>query len=186
MPRPLRIIDADSYYHITNRGTNKQEVFHDREDYVLFERLFEKIVNSYDLNIFNHSLMPNHTHIITRSNDQLLSEAMHDLFNIYTKYHHKKYQNSGCLWQGRFRSNLIKDDHHLYAAGLYIELNPVRAGLVRSPLDWEFSSCQHYCGMKEKSFITDNPLYPNLGITQQERQAKYLSALKSHYPDMMF
>jgi len=102
-----------------------------------------------------------------------LPKLMQGINLSYTLCYKKKYKFTGSLWQGRYKSIVIEKDEYLLECGRYIERNPVRAGIVKDPKDYEFSSFKFYsCGM-ESDIITEDILYKDLGQDMHERQAKY-------------
>ena len=91
----------------------------------------------------------------------------------YFYYYRKKYTYCGHLWQGRFKSKIIDNEDYFIQCGKYIELNPIRAGIVSLPEQYKFSSYHYYAFGKEDAIITQNPLYQALGIRQKQRQYAY-------------
>ncbi len=144
MARQNRIIASEFPYHVTQRGNNKSLTFLCDDDYVKYLSLLEKYKNIYSLEIYDYSLMPNHIHLecVPRKIESL-SKTLQLCQMCYAQYFNKKYQHIGHLWQSRFFSCLL-DQNHLYNISKYIETNPVRAGLVKKAEDWPWSSARDH------------------------------------------
>jgi len=125
--------------------------------------------------------MPNHVHFLICPNECELSAAMQTLFVRYAKYYNARYERSGHVWQERFRTTPVLTDRHLIACGAYIEMNPVRAKLVRDPLSWTYSSIHHYVHAVDDPLVTRNMFYGELGSNDEERAAAYVEFLKDLY-----
>jgi len=146
MPRTARIVVPDLPYHITQRGNYRQDVFQDNEDRLSYLSWIDEYSKKYQLSIFAYCLMDNHVHfiVIPRKEDSLAK-----VFSIshmqYSQYFNKKKKVSGHLWQGRFYS-CVMDEDYLLTALRYVERNPVRAGIVRKPWRWKWSSAGEHVG----------------------------------------
>jgi len=118
--------------------------------------------------------MPNHVHFLVSPQDQTgLARMMQWIGRHYVPYFNAKYQRSGTLWHGRYRATIVEPGQYLLPCGRYIELNPVRAGLVSTPAEYPWSSYAHHAGTKPDPIITDHPLYWALGNTPFDREAAY-------------
>lgn len=148
-------------------------VFRDDADYRIYLDLLDELVADSCVSLFHYALMPNHIHLLLRPDDDGISSFMQQLQNRYAKYHRRIRNHTGHLWQGRFKHKHIVDDVYLYAVGNYIEMNPVRAGLVVEPAHWLYSSFRHYAFGETIRLITEDPLYLGLGKSDEERQATY-------------
>ncbi|MDP3052226.1 MAG: transposase [bacterium] len=178
MPRPLRITIPNIFFHILNRGNNRQAVFRDEEDFIYFLRLLKRYKKELRFRLFHFCLMPNHIHFVLEPTiEGSLSKILLKLTLAYTRYFNKKYQGVGHVWQGRFKSSLIDKENYFIWCGLYTELNPVRAMLVVKPEDWKWSSYRFYAlGEKDcliGELIDPDPYYLDLGEDQYYRQTKY-------------
>jgi putative transposase len=119
--------------------------------------------------------MNTHIHIILNLNpDSTLSKFMKQLNLMYFHYYRKKYGYFGHFWQDRFKSNIIDKDSYLLQCGKYIELNPVRAGIVNHPEEYLFSSYNCYSNSKSDELITLSPAYLGLSDSAQARQKQYI------------
>jgi REP element-mobilizing transposase RayT len=157
---PRRDIDlcAGEYYHLYNRGNNRQRVFYERENYVFFLRkVCEYLVPTLD--IAAYCLMPTHYHLLVLVKQDsrpskapeisAVSRAMQRFSISYTKAMNKRYDRVGALFQGAFRAEHVDDNAYLVHLSRYIHLNPVSAGLVPCAENWEFSSYRDYIGLRE-------------------------------------
>lgn len=187
MPRVARLIFDEAIWHIFNRGNGKQIVFHDDEDFEHFIYILAYYKAQYGFKLYHHCLMPNHFHLGPEVKEgKILPKVMHDISQTYTKYHHEKYQTVGYLWQGRYKNMIVeKGDYHQKLGG-YIERNPVRAGLVKDPADWKWSSYRFYAfgepmrvkikiGEEKRwvDLVDEDPLYQEFGQSPAERQKNY-------------
>ncbi len=140
MPRTARIVVPNLPYHITQRGNYRQDIFQDNEDRLNYLSWINDYSKKYKLSIFAYCLMDNHVHFIVIPREE---DSLAKVFSIshmrYSQYFNKKKKASGHLWQGRFYSCVL-DEGYLLAALRYVERNPVRAGIVRKPWRWKWSS----------------------------------------------
>lgn len=179
MPRPLRIIVPNIPFHVLNRGNNRQTVFKDEEDFLHFLKLLKRYKKEQLFKLYHFCLMPNHTHfMIEPTVEGSLSKIMLKLTLAYTRHFNKKYHGVGHVWQGRYKSSLIDKERYFIWCGLYNELNPVRAGLVKHPKDWRWSSFNFYASNQTDPLIDNlidlDPYYLELGSNPEERRLIYL------------
>ena len=163
MPRIARVVAVDYPHHITQRGNNKAVVFFDDEDRLYYCETLTKFSKKYQLEIWAYCLMGNHIHLLAvpRKTDSLAKGI--GLTNlVYTQYLNRKLNNSGRVWQNRFFSCLINRDEYLWAVARYIEMNPVKAGLVNNPGEYFWSSAQpHLDGRKDEILSKEEWLMPD-------------------------
>jgi len=153
MARLNRSTVAEFPHHVTQRGNGRRLVFLDDQDRRIFLRRLKEACERYDLQILSYCLMDNHFHLIPVPNEaSALSSAMHALLGPYAMYFNHKHGITGHLWQGRFYSCVL-DEPHLWEAIRYVELNPVRAGLVRKAEDYPWSSAQSHCGLRQDALL---------------------------------
>jgi REP element-mobilizing transposase RayT len=124
------------------RGTNKQEIFRDETDFTRYLMYLEKYRKKIETEVFCFVLMPNHIHFILRSKDG--SKFMHLLQTGYSVYFNRKYEHQGHVFQGRFENKPVMDDVYLLYLSKYIHMNPVKAGLVKNPDEYSWSSYRTY------------------------------------------
>lgn len=174
MPRIFRILPQEGVFHVLTRGNNRQVVFLDGKDYQQYLDLLKKYKEEHKFRLYHYCLMPNHVHLILETTvESNLSKLMKQLNLSYLYHFRKRYSYYGHLWQGRFKSILIEKDKYLMVCGRYIELNPVRAKIVKEPEDYRWSSYKRYaCGQRD-NLIDLDPLYQDLGRTDKERRQRY-------------
>lgn len=132
---------AGQYYHVYNRGTNRQPIFASEENYRFLMRRVKQFLPLYSIRIVAYSLMPNHYHFLVEvDKDGSLSPFFQRLFNSYSQAFNRQQNRTGTLFEGRAKSILINKSDYVYALVRYIHLNPVVAGLVGTPEDWHFSN----------------------------------------------
>ena len=141
MPRGARILLTNMYYHIINRGNQKQSIFLAEHDFRKYLEILKHYKKKYAFKLFGYCLMPNHVHLILHpKHPDELAIFMQGLTQAYTIWFNKKYRKVGHLWQGRFKSMLIHKDNYFLDCVYYVECNPVRAELSLSPNDYTWSS----------------------------------------------
>lgn len=172
MPRLARRVLINYPHHITQRGNNKREVFLDEEDHLRYMKLFDIASQRYGLEILSYCLMPNHVHFVAipRSADSM-GKTFLTVNTHYSSYFNQKYGLVGHLWQQRYFSCIL-DEAHLYAAIRYVELNPIRSGLVETPERWRWSSCR---GNMKTGISEIQLIDTRLWITDYERWSDYLA-----------
>ena len=140
MPRIARTLADNQIYHIINRGNCRESVFHDNYDYEKFLRLLIESKEIYALKIYAYCLMPNHFHLVIYTKyANFLSQAMHWISSSYVRYYNKRYNLSGHLWQGRYKSFIVQEDTYLLVLLKYVEVNPKRARIVKDCIDYKYS-----------------------------------------------
>jgi len=176
MPRNSRKnqIQDSLTYHIYNRGNAKLDVFHEDDDFTNFIYRVSKYKKKYDLEIFHWSLMDNHFHMsCSIKKPEQLSKCMGAIQQSYVQYHHKKWKSAGKLWQGRFVSQPVQKEKYLYECGRYIERNPMKAGIVKYPWEYKWSSCRFYVNNKPDLLTTPNPEYESFGGNDRDKVEAY-------------
>ena len=168
MPRRETTFLPDHYYHIYNRGNNRQAIFFEAENYLFFlRRLHQYLCPLIDM--LAYCLMPTHYHLLIRiktsevsqtSEVLTVSKAMMKLSVSYTKAINARFQRVGVLFQGAFQAKQITDDSHLLHLCRYIHANPVKDGLVASPEDWPYSNYLEWIEQRagklvDREFIQD-------------------------------
>jgi putative transposase len=132
---------AGQYYHIYNRGVDRQLIFASEENYRFLLRRVRQFLPLYPIRIIAYSLMPNHYHFLAGvDKDGSLSPFFQRLFNSYAQAFNRQQHRTGTLFEGRPKNILIDSSDYVYALVRYIHLNPVVAGLVNTPEDWHFSN----------------------------------------------
>lgn len=174
MARLPRISPADVPVHIIQRGNNRQVCFAADEDYGAYVGWLTEYAKKYRVDVHAWILMSNHVHLLcTPREGGSPSLLMQSLGRRYVRYFNHKYQRSGTLWEGRYKSCLIQEELYLLEVYRYIELNPVRAGLVADPGDYRWSSYQVNGLGRKYGLCTPHHLYHALGVNSVERRAAY-------------
>lgn len=140
MVRALRIQYPGAWYHLLSRGNARQQVFLGDSDYHRFLDLLGETCVRFEWNCSAHCLMPNHYHLLVRTEHANLSLGMRHLNGVFTQRYNKSHRRVGHVFQGRFKALLIQDEQYLVELVRYIVLNPVRAKLVESPGAWHWSA----------------------------------------------
>jgi len=159
MPRTARIIVPHVPHHIVQRGNNRQNVFWEREDFLKYCGWMNRYAGQYRVDILAYCLMINHVHFIAEPEDETgLSRLLNTLHMRYAQYQNAKRNRSGHLWQGRFVSYPMDRDWLLQAAA-YVELDPVKAGMVKRAWDYRWSSVHaHLSGVDRQDIIQPEKL----------------------------
>lgn len=140
-----QILYDGCYAHIYSRAMDECFIFDGPSDFEYFKSLLKDTKRRYRYRIHHYCLMHTHYHLaISLEKVELFAKAMKEIKRLYVNRFHKELRGRGPLWWGRYGSQLIEDERYLYACGLYIENNPVKAGMVASPADWPYSSSRHY------------------------------------------
>jgi len=150
MARPLRIEIADGIYHVTSRGIERRSIARDDVDRGRWTDLLGKMATRRRWRVYAWALMSNHFHLFFRAPDGDVSAGLHDLNSAYVTSFNRRHGRSGPLFQGRFKGILIDDEFHRWELNRYIDLNPVRAGIVADPARYRWGSCQYYFGGRHR------------------------------------
>ncbi len=180
MPRRARLAIANVAWHIIQRGNNRSVCFFSEQDYLYYLHQLAQLSGQHGCAIHAYCLMTNHIHILLTPEGAIgPSLMMKHLGQRYTQHINRKYQRSGTLWEGRFKSCLAQDEHYTLNCYRYIELNPVRANITKCPGDYRWSSFSHNGEGVENALITPHRNYLNLGSNALERQSTYRSLVES-------
>ena len=174
MARLPRLTVPGYPHHIIQRGNNRQAIFTDKADYDQLLELIELNAKKHGVAIHAYVLMSNHLHLLaTPGTAEGIPQLMQAVGRSYVRYFNDRHGRSGTLWEGRYKSTLVQAERYLLACMVYIDLNPVRAGLVADPGDYPWSSHAHYIGRRTDRLVTPHPLYWELGNTPFARDAAY-------------
>ena len=174
MPRKPRFYLPGVPVHIVQRGHSREAVFFEDGDYSAYLNWLGEAAERYSCAIHAYVLMTNHVHILaTPKTDDGITRLMQYTGRHYVPYINHTYGTSGSIWEGRYKASLIEDDHYLLTCMRYIELNPVRANMVKSPAHYRWSSYRCNAQAKEDELITAHPLYTDLGRTKAARSDAY-------------
>lgn len=151
MSRSLRIEYPGAFYHIMQRGIEKRDIFVSDKDKEKFLSYFELAHKTYTVNFHSYILMNNHYHLILETPLGNLSKVMHYLNTSYAVYFNSKYKRVGPVYQGRFKAILVEQDEYLHYLSRYIHLNSIRAGMVKSPEEYRWSSYRYFMLAQKQS-----------------------------------
>ena len=156
MARQLRIEYPGAFYHVTSRGNEQKEIFRSKKDREQFLHYLETAKERYVAVIHSYCLMNNHYHLLLETPTGNLSQVMRHINGAYTTYFNVKRKRFGHLFQGRYKAILVDADEYAKELSRYIHLNPVRAGIVIRPEEYEWSSYRNYIGNRTSTWlITD-------------------------------
>lgn len=183
----VKVYAEDSYYHIYNRGVNRQDIFLTDYDYTVFINLFKRYLSKEpvldfkkreypwlynDLKLLAFCLMPNHYHLlIFQMSPTAMTKLLQGVSTSYTMYFNKKYKRVGPLFQDIFKASRISNDAYLEHISRYIHLNPEHY------VDWEYSSLPYYLGKKKADWLDPTAI---LGMFKNSSYPKFLSDFKDH------
>jgi putative transposase len=180
MARLPRLTVPGYPHHIIQRGNNRQPIFADRADYELLLGLIDEHARKQQVAIHAYVLMSNHFHLLaTPETAAGIPQMMQAIGRRYVRNYNLRYARSGTLWEGRYRSTLIQAERYLLACMVYIDLNPVRAGMVADPAEYAWSSHQHYIGRRADRLVTPHALYWELGNTPFARDQAYAELVRA-------
>ena len=158
MARLARVVVEGVAHHVTQRGNRRQPVFFSDDDYRAYRRLLAEGCAAAGVAVWAYCLMPNHVHLVlVPSSADGLRAALGETHRRYTRMVNLREGWRGYLWQGRFAS-VAMDEPHLLAAARYVELNPVRARLVKRPEQWPWSSARAHLAGRDDALVSAAPL----------------------------
>jgi putative transposase len=179
MARLARFFIKDQPQHIIQRGNNKDVIFAHEADYQSYLEYLAEAAEANELKIHAYVLMTNHVHLLASPlHEQSIPKTLQSLGRRYVQYFNRSYGRTGTLWEGRYRATLIDSDQYLFACMRYIELNPIRANMVRHPKNYPWSSYHHNANGKADALLTPHNLYLSLSKDEANRQAKYAALFK--------
>ena len=146
MSRPLRIEFPGAIYHVTSRGDRREVIFEDDDDRHCFLEVVSQAMRRFDAVALAYCLMDNHYHIVIHTRRANLSRLMRQINGVYTQACNRRHQRVGHLFQGRFKAILVDQDAYMLEVCRYVDLNPVRAKMVRTPANWPWSSYTAHTG----------------------------------------
>lgn len=174
MARQPRFILPGQPQHVIQRGNNKQAIFATIRDYEFYLEKLMQAAEEHDCQVHAYVLMTNHVHLlVSPARTESLGKMMQMLGRYYVQYFNFNYQRTGTLWEGRYKSSLISSEQYLFTCMRYIELNPLRAGMVDDPSKYCWSSYHHNALGKAESLIQPHLDYLKLGKTPVEQQKNY-------------
>ena len=166
--------------HVIQRGNNRQAIFFHDEDHALYRAWLAEAAADYGCAVHAYVLMTNHVHLlVTPRTAASVPRTMQSLGRRYVRHINMTYQRTGTLWEGRYRAAPIDSEAWLLACSRYIELNPVRARMVRHPRDYRWSSYRALAAGAADPVLTLHDLYQGLGRTPADRQSAYRALFRT-------
>ena len=180
MARQPRLTVAAYPHHVIQRGNDRQDIVRDDADRARLLALWQEHAQTFRVAIHAWVIMDNHFHLLlTPETDEGLPQMMQAVGRAYVRYFNLRHQRTGTLWEGRYRSNLIESERYLLACMVYIDLNPVRAGMVAQAADFPWSSHRHCIGQVSDKTVTPHALFWGLGNTPFAREAAYAELVQA-------
>ncbi len=174
MARPLRIEFPGAVYHITSRGNARQLIFQTDTDKLKFFDVLNVVVKRFNWFCHSYCLMDNHYHLIIETPEGNISRGMRQLNGVYTQSFNRRHKRVGHLFQGRFKAILVDKDSYLLRLCRYVVLNPVRAGLVKKPEEWAWSSFKATIGKtRSPFFLTTDWILSQFGSGRRRAISEY-------------
>lgn len=160
--------------HVIQRGNNRQAIFAQESDYAAYVDWLNEAARQHRLAIHAYVLMTNHVHLlVTPEQQDSIGKTLQSVGRRYVQYFNYTYGRTGTLWEGRYRATVVDAEPYLLTCSRYIELNPVRAGLVKSPAHYRYASYRHNAQGRPDPLITEHEVYRRLGRSRHSRRAAY-------------
>jgi REP element-mobilizing transposase RayT len=174
MARPLRLEFRGALYHVTSRGDGQEAIYRDDTDRALCLVVLANTVERYHWTVHAWCLMGNHYHLLIETPDSNLAQGMRHFNGVYTQRFNRRHGRVGHVFQGRYKAILVQKDSYLLELARYIVLNPVRAGMVRTPKDWPWSSYRATAGQTTApAWLQTDWLLSTFGRRTSHAQARY-------------
>ena len=181
MSRQPRFVLPGQPQHVIQRGNNRDVIFVSDEDYKFYLEKLAAACERFDCKLHAYVLMTNHVHLLmTPEREDGTSKVMQSVGRYYVQYFNHQYKRTGTLWEGRYKATLLDSESYLLTCSRYIELNPVRAGMVEYPSDYPWSSYGCNATGEANRLVSAHELYLALGANQQERCEIYRGLFNSH------
>ena len=184
MPRTSRIVISGYPHHIIQRGHNRQVIFACDADYQFYLDNLREWKEKLNCKVYAYCLMTNHVHLLIDpgENERNLANLMKRIAGRQTRYVNKIEKRTGSLWEGRYKSSPVSTGEYLLACCRYVELNPVRAGIVGGPGGYTWSSYNSKTTQKKEQWLDLDPCYMGLGGTARKRAEKYREWVEGAIP----
>lgn len=183
MARLPRYFVKNQPQHVIQRGNNRELIFAGNADYRFYLDCLQEAAERHRLAIHATVRMTNHVHLLaTPHASTSLPSTLQSVGRRYVQHFNYTYERTGTLWEGRYRATLIDSERYLLTCMRYIELNPVRARMVRHPRDYRWSSYHAHAYGKAGPLVHDHELYERLGRSAKARQAAYGELFRTHIP----
>lgn len=180
MPRRPRVHLDGVPLHIVQRGHNREPCFFAEEDYSSYLHWLGEALTETGCALHAYVLMTNHVHLLlTPTKAEAVPKLLICLGRRYVQYINQAYRRTGTLWDSRYKSSAVQGETYLLACQRYIELNPVRAAMVKDPAHYRWTSYRANALGQRDARLTPHPLYRTLGQSDKERQAAYRALFRT-------
>ena len=185
MPREPRFVLPGYPHHVVHRGHNRRDILSSAQDRAFYLQTLREVKEKIGCRLYAFCLMSNHVHLLVNpeKDGDNLGTLMKTVAGTYTKYFNDTYKQSGTAWEGRYRSSVVDSDNYLLACCRYIEMNPVRAGIAKTPDGYLWSSFIYKTGIMRRTWIDADPEYIGLGKSESRRQAAYRELVLTATPE---
>ena len=175
MPRKARVVLTNCPHHVMQRGHNRQAIFTEQNDYHNYIGNLKEWKEKLGCRVYAYCLMTNHAHLVIDPGDSAenLGLLMKRVSGRQTRLVNQLEGRTGSLWEGRYKSSPIDTDKYLLSCCRYVELNPVRAGMVELAEQYQWSSYRSKTGREENDWLDLDPCYLGLGSTSEQRVQRY-------------
>lgn len=185
MARLPRYVIPGQPQHIIQRGNNRQVIFAAEADYQFFRDAIVEAAGRFGLAIHAYVWMTNHIHLLaTPTCEDSIGKTFQSAGRKYVQYFNYTYRRSGTLWEGRYRATVVDSEQYLLSVMRYIELNPVRAGMVSHPRDYAWSSHRRYAygdAGANLNWLIEHDRYLALDRSEEARRVAYRGLFKSEF-----
>ncbi|WP_137886457.1 transposase [Pseudomonas sp. 2FE] len=181
MPRKQRMYLPGVPAHVVQRGNNRNACFFHEDDYRFYLAVLADALKRHRVELHAYVLMTNHVHLLmTPADTEGISRVMQHVGRLYVLYINRTYRRTGTLWEGRHKASLVNAAEYLLSCYRYIELNPVRAGMVAAPEEYPWSSYGWHAWGVPNGLVADHFLYQQLGADMPLRQHAYRQLFRGH------
>ncbi|MFD2044691.1 transposase [Ornithinibacillus salinisoli] len=181
MPRKLREKSGSGIYHVMMRGVNRQNIFEDDRDRFRFIETIKRYKGRCNFNIFSYCLMNNHVHLLMKENEESVSKIIQRMSTSYVYWYNNKYERSGHLFEGRFKSEPVDSLTYFLTVIRYIHQNPVKAGLAKDVLASKWTSANDY--FTPNTFIDTEFLLNQLSLDRKQAIHYYTEYMQATNDD---
>jgi putative transposase len=180
MARLPRFVLPGHPQHVIVRGNNRSEIFCAEADYSFYLEKLQAACVKHACELHAYVLMTNHVHLLlTPLREDSIGKAMQMVGRYYVQYYNYCYRRTGTLWEGRYKATLIDTEIYFLSCMRYIELNPVRAGMVKHPAEYRWSSYAFNALGRENELLVPHQEYRRLGRNDEQRQLRYRQLFRS-------
>jgi putative transposase len=184
MPRLPRFFAPGLPLHVIQRGNNRSATFRHGDDHAFYIACLAHAARRHGVAIHAYVLMTNHVHLlVTPSCSSSLPKMMQAIGRVYVRHFNSLHERTGTLWEGRYKAAIVDDETYVLTCMRYIELNPVRAGLVCAPDEYRWSSYRANVWGALDGLIDPHDSYRQLGRSPAERRSAYRELFRESIPD---